>query len=142
MIGTTVSNTTSCYGIGTIPPSQLTQLSMNRQVSVRLDLAYVHVRANCPWGCLCPCSAWTWSCSMDTDMQHGHQLATWTSICRMNLEMQHGHEHCRADSRGYTKSCKMNSRGLFAGWCPFFKIHSKRLVNLQLTSRDRIIGPS
>jgi hypothetical protein len=40
-------------------------------------------------------AAWTWTCSMDTNVQHGHELqhgheyAIWTS-CNMDI-MQHGH---------------------------------------------------
>jgi hypothetical protein len=43
-------------------------------------------------------AAWTLTCSMDTDMQHGHGLqhgsrqTAWTRTCCMDMDMQYRHE--------------------------------------------------
>jgi hypothetical protein len=37
--------------------------------------------------------AWTWTCSMDADMQNGHRYVAWTWACSMDMDidMHHGH---------------------------------------------------
>jgi hypothetical protein len=47
--------------------------------------------------------AWTWTCSMDMGVQHGHGWAAWTRTGTMDMDMHHGHGHAP-----WTRTCTMD----------------------------------
>jgi hypothetical protein len=108
-----------------------TSVSMSCPFPCLCSMSVFHVRVQCPCSmsvfhvCVpCPCSmsvfhvcvpcpcpwkwtaVWTWTCSVDMDMQQGQWVRT-TRTCSMvvDMDMQHGHRHV-----AWTRTCGMDMK--------------------------------